>query len=260
MCAAAHAGSSTASLAGISGISRSFFSFSKQEESTTEPLTASDVYTTCREIHDALLTPLNNGLLGPLEKSSDQGTPKPLVLVMGNHSSGKSTFINYMAGRTVQETGVAPTDDGFTVIVPGNQDSEQDGPAMVGDPDLGFGGLRSFGTSLINHVYLKVRTDLAFKDIMLVDTPGMIDAPISTGGGAHGSDYYEAIATNASPRDRGYNFPGVMRWYAERADVILLFFDPDKPVSCAYFGCCICAPLHPLFCLCRVPQARPWPS
>jgi hypothetical protein len=29
--------------------------------------------------------------------------------------------------------------------------------------------------------------------------------------------------------DRGYNFEGVCRWYAERADVILLFFDPDKP-------------------------------
>jgi hypothetical protein len=29
--------------------------------------------------------------------------------------------------------------------------------------------------------------------------------------------------------DRGYDFEGVCRWYAERADVILLFFDPDKP-------------------------------
>lgn len=29
--------------------------------------------------------------------------------------------------------------------------------------------------------------------------------------------------------DRGCDFEGVCRWYAERADVILLFFDPDKP-------------------------------
>lgn len=29
--------------------------------------------------------------------------------------------------------------------------------------------------------------------------------------------------------DRGYDFEKVCRWYAERADVILLFFDPDKP-------------------------------
>ena len=38
------------------------------------------------------------------------------------------------------------------------------------------------------------------------------------------------VGTMSSPRDRGYNFPGVVRWFAERADVILLFFDPDKPV------------------------------
>eukprot|EP00607_Mallomonas_marina_P010363 CAMPEP_0182421364 /NCGR_PEP_ID=MMETSP1167-20130531/6726_1 /TAXON_ID=2988 /ORGANISM="Mallomonas Sp, Strain CCMP3275" /LENGTH=333 /DNA_ID=CAMNT_0024598423 /DNA_START=619 /DNA_END=1620 /DNA_ORIENTATION=- len=29
--------------------------------------------------------------------------------------------------------------------------------------------------------------------------------------------------------DRGYDFEGVVKWYANRADVVLLFFDPDKP-------------------------------
>ena len=39
------------------------------------------------------------------------------------------------------------------------------------------------------------------------------------------------VGNMSSPRDRGYNFPAVVRWFAERADVILLFFDPDKPVG-----------------------------
>jgi hypothetical protein len=100
---------------------------------------------------------------------------------------------------------------------------------LVGDPDLGFTGLRQFGTSLINHVTMKVRPDLAVSNIMIVDSPGMIDSPINSGIGQSksASDF---VGTMSSPRDRGYNFPGVVRWFAERADVILLFFDPDKPV------------------------------
>lgn len=72
----------------------------------------------------------------------------------------------------MQTAGVAPTDDSFTVVIPGKEDVDQDGPALVGDPELGFSGLRNFGGSLINHVNLKVRTALKVEDIMLVDSPG----------------------------------------------------------------------------------------
>lgn len=48
-------------------------------------------------------------------------------LPLGNHSSGKSSFINYVCQRKVQTAGVAPTDDGFTIIVPGPSDVDRDG-------------------------------------------------------------------------------------------------------------------------------------
>ena len=38
-------------------------------------------------------------------------------------------------GRQVQTAGVAPTDDCFTVVAPGPDDTDQDGPALIGDPD-----------------------------------------------------------------------------------------------------------------------------
>jgi hypothetical protein len=44
--------------------------------------------------------------------------------------SGKSTFINHIIRREVQTTGVAPTDDSFTVIVPGKEDVDQNGPSV----------------------------------------------------------------------------------------------------------------------------------
>lgn len=55
----------------------------------------------------------------------------------------------------------------------------------------------------------------------------MIDSPNPQGGGrAQGA----GSGDHSTDRDRGYDFQGVTRWFAERADVILLFFDPDKPV------------------------------
>jgi hypothetical protein len=121
----------------------------------------------------------------------------------------------------IQKSGVAPTDDSFTLITSGKDDTDQDGPALVGDPDLGFKGLRNFGNSFVSHVNLKaryppplshpipfrasptqcsntcsvrccalcflsdpspddfaqVRRDIAVKNVILVDSPGMIDCP-----------------------------------------------------------------------------------
>lgn len=51
----------------------------------------------------------------------------------------------------MQTAGVAPTDDSFTIILPGASDADRDGPATVGDPDMGFSGLKSFGPNLIHH-------------------------------------------------------------------------------------------------------------
>jgi hypothetical protein len=155
-----------------------------------------------------------------LEKSSQKNTVLPFVFLLGNHSSGKSSFVNYICDRKVQTAGVAPTDDQFTIIVPGPADVDRDGPSLVGDPDMGFSGLRAFGPALIHHTKLKVRSNIKIQNFMLVDTPGMIDSPMVR-------DQYGA--TRHAAMDRGYDFENVCRWFSERADVILLFFDPDKP-------------------------------
>ena len=165
----------------------------------------------------------------------------PFVFLLGNHSSGKSSFINHVLKRNVQIAGVAPTDDSFTIIAPGDEDCDQDGPALIGDPDMGFSGLRSYGPTLINHVQLKVRSGLASNDFMMIDSPGMCLARPPLLSIAHvcplqigmiDSPAMSADQSNAlygGHMDRGYNFKQVVRWFVEHADVVLLFFDPDKP-------------------------------
>lgn len=146
------------------------------------------------------------------ERRPDEGeiAGAPTVLFLGNHSSGKSTFINHLLGGPVQKTGLAPTDDAFTVLSFGASEEERDGQAVVSTPNLPYSGLRSFGPQFLSHFRLKLRPVPLLRDVQLIDSPGMIDSPGEGSG-------------------RGFDFTGAVRWFAERADVVLVFFDPEKP-------------------------------
>lgn len=134
----------------------------------------------------------------------------PTVLFLGNHSSGKSTFINRLLGCELQRTGVAPTDDGFTLISYGEREEDRDGNAIVSNPDLPYESLRSFGPMFLSHLRLKVLPNEFLRNLTLIDSPGMIDAAKQESG-------------------RGYDFAGVVQRFASCADLVIVFFDPDKP-------------------------------
>jgi GTPase SAR1 family protein len=146
----------------------------------------------------------------------------PSVLVCGNHSAGKSTFINELLGRKMQETGVAPTDDGFTILERSVSqfDEVDDGPTLLSCPqNRTFRELQRFGQPFWGHFRRKrlaLPEDSKFPHgLQVIDTPGMIDMPIQSDQQVKGG--------------RGYNFIEVVRWFAKRADLILLLFDPDRP-------------------------------
>lgn len=163
-----------------------------------------------RSLYSEALDPLAEKFIFQRPPTVGEIRRPPLVLFLGNHSSGKSTFINYLLGTEVQKTGVAPTDDDFTIITYGKVEDDRDGPAVVSNPDLPYEGLRHFGDQLVTHVRLKLRSAELLRNVTLIDSPGMID---------------EAKAESG----RGFDFPGAVRWFAERADLVLVFFDPDKP-------------------------------
>ncbi len=91
----------------------------------------------------------------------------------------------------------------------------------------------------MHHTSLKIRSGINTDSFMMVDSPGMIDSPVSrtslfdsyNTGGNVGGDLGPSTSSpygmhTSKEMDRGYDFEGVVRWFAERADVILLFFDP----------------------------------
>lgn len=135
---------------------------------------------------------------------------KPIVLIIGNYSSGKSTLINELVGQEIQRTGQAPTDDSFTIITSdaGVDDVETPGSTLVNDDNLPFSHFKGYGEKLISHICMKQVNSPLLDNMALIDSPGMLDA--------------------TSEKDRGYDYLQVLGEFAKMADLIVLMFDPHK--------------------------------
>ncbi|MEZ4525946.1 MAG: dynamin family protein [Desulfobacterales bacterium] len=142
---------------------------------------------------------------------------RPMVLIIGNYSSGKSSLINEFLGAKIQDTGQAPTDDSFTVLtwddsVPPEKGiqvtEERDGKALLNDPEFPFSTLKKQGQRFAAHFRLKKINSPFLRDLAIVDTPGMLDS--------------------ITERDRGYDYQEVIADLAQKAGLVLVLFDAHK--------------------------------
>ncbi|MEW6079967.1 MAG: dynamin family protein [Thermodesulfobacteriota bacterium] len=142
---------------------------------------------------------------------------RPLILIIGNYSSGKSTLINDFIGAEIQATGQAPTDDSFTVLtyddsIPADKDirvtEQRDGNYLLSDPEFPFESLKKHGQQFASHFCLKKINASFLKSFAIIDTPGMLDS--------------------ITKRDRGYDYLQVVGDIAHMADLVLVLFDPHK--------------------------------
>jgi hypothetical protein len=163
-----------------------------------------------QQLYEQTLQPLADRLVVDLPRRAQEAPSLPIVLFLGNHSSGKSSFINGLIGAERQKTGLAPTDDGFTVLTYGSKEDELDGQSVVSHPELAFRRLEKLGPTFLSRLRLKTHPAEILRSISLIDSPGMIDAA-------------------GTARGRGYDFAAGVRAFAEMADLVLFFFDPDKP-------------------------------
>lgn len=136
---------------------------------------------------------------------------KPTVLLVGQYSTGKTTFIKHLIGMDYPEIhiGPEPTTDRFIAVVYGDERKTIKGNALTGVNDLPFSGLSTFGSSFLNKFSAAVVPAPLLNHMNIIDTPGVLSG-------------------EKQRTARGYDFAKVSRWFAERSDLILLMFDCSK--------------------------------
>ncbi|KAM4697356.1 LOW QUALITY PROTEIN: uncharacterized protein WCC33_012984 [Rhinophrynus dorsalis] len=135
---------------------------------------------------------------------------KITVMLMGNHSAGKSSFINWYIEEHIQRTGVAIETQGFAFITSGRKRE-----SLTGDATLHlyphFKPLQSFeGVSEYLCTEISTSRQKKFSLVTFVDTPGLVDG------------------------DMKYPFDvnRALLWLGELCDLVLVFFDPMGQALC----------------------------
>uniref|UniRef100_A0A8D0CQ93 Si:ch211-11k18.4 n=1 Tax=Sander lucioperca TaxID=283035 RepID=A0A8D0CQ93_SANLU len=157
-----------------------------------------------RDCHQ-LYTDPNSGLISVAESVSVKLLPprkKITVMLMGNHSAGKSSFINWYVEEHIQRTGVAIETQGFNFVTSGRKRES----------------LTVILTSAVLPVFhqhfpiteICTSRQKRFSLVTFVDSPGLVDG------------------------DMKYPFDvdEVIMWLGDLCDLILVFFDPMGQALC----------------------------
>lgn len=105
--------------------------------------------------------------------------------------------------------GPEPTTDRFIAVMHGDTEGVIPGNALVVDPKKQFRPLSKFGNAFLNRFQCSTVDSPVLKGISIVDSPGILSG-------------------EKQRTDRGYEFTGVLEWFAERVDRIILLFDAHK--------------------------------
>lgn len=136
---------------------------------------------------------------------------KPTVLLLGQYSVGKTSFIRYILGRDYPsaQIGPEPTTDRFVAVMHGWDEGITPGNTLAVQTDKPFTALQKFGTAFLNKFCASNSSAELLEHITLIDTPGVLSG-------------------EKQRVERSYDFAAAIEWFAERADLVLLLFDPHK--------------------------------
>lgn len=198
------------------------FEAPNQIEETTSAETIDDLSGFDKEYILRGLAKLYRKKILPLELSSRYGhfhspplSPSdfdapPMVMLLGQYSVGKTSFIKYLMGRDFpgMRVGPEPTTDRFTAVLWGPNDKIIPGAALCSQSHRPFSGLNPFGNNFLSRMEGAELASAILQNVTLVDTPG--------------------ILSGQKQRGRNYDYEAVMKWFAERSDLIIVMFDAHK--------------------------------
>eukprot|EP00696_Hemimastix_kukwesjijk_P008695 gnl/Hemi2/20995_TR6963_c0_g1_i1.p1 gnl/Hemi2/20995_TR6963_c0_g1~~gnl/Hemi2/20995_TR6963_c0_g1_i1.p1 ORF type:complete len:469 (+),score=129.52 gnl/Hemi2/20995_TR6963_c0_g1_i1:69-1475(+) len=135
---------------------------------------------------------------------------KVTVMIVGNHSAGKSSFINWYLQEHVQKTSVAIETMGFTLITHGKKRETLRGPATLElFPHLkGLAALPGVVETLQTEI--SVSAEHQFPLVTLIDTPGLTDGNL----------------------EYPFKVEEVIQFLSNHCDMVLIFLDPHQKALC----------------------------
>ncbi|XP_023661168.1 uncharacterized protein [Paramormyrops kingsleyae] len=185
----------------------------KSRSATNAELTSISCYERILQECHQMYTEVDSGLISLAQSVGVTILPprkKITVMLMGNHSAGKSSFINWYVEEHILRTGVAIETQGFSFVTSGRKRESLTGNATLHlyphyKPLQEFAGVSEYLSTEICTSRQKHFSLLTF-----VDSPGLVDGDMK-----YPFDVDQALL-----------------WLGNLCDLILVFFDPMGQALC----------------------------
>lgn len=188
---------------------------SKSSKKKPHQVSVTSIIDGLKRLYNEKLKPLEvayrfNDFVSPPLTNSDFDA-KPMVMLLGQYSTGKTTFIKHLlkCDYPGAHIGPEPTTDRFVVVMSGPDERSIPGNTIAVHADMPFSGLTSFGGAFLSKFECSQMPHPLLDQITFVDTPGVLSG-------------------EKQRTQRTYDFTGVISWFAAKCDLILLLFDPHK--------------------------------